>query len=147
MVVVLTKILIMSSEDIVRAGSSPLSFSYQLFAESHVLDIYVPNIHFDLTTKGELPEVPPLFGTYRSHVMLELMHVSKSLQEVIMTSIVCNNKVDELIKFMVPKGFEASTSQNVEEDDGENVEDEEDTETEVDTKGSEDGYESGSLED
>ncbi|CAI8596744.1 unnamed protein product [Vicia faba] len=105
----------MSSGEIVGIGSSPLSFSYRLFARSHVPDIFVPNIHFDLITEGELPKVPLLYGTSRSHVLLELMQVSKSLQEVIMNSTDCKSKVDDLIKIMVPKGVEASTSQAAEE--------------------------------
>lgn len=102
---------IVSSEDIVCVGSSPLSFSYRLFSRSHVPYINVPNIHFDLTNEGERPEVPPLSGIAKSRVLLELMQVSKSLYEVIMTSTVCQNKADEMIKMMVPIGVKASTFQ------------------------------------
>lgn len=39
------------------------------------------------------------------------MHVSNSLQEVIMESTTRKTKVDEMIKMMVPKDIGASTSQ------------------------------------
>ncbi|KAI5404465.1 hypothetical protein KIW84_051579 [Lathyrus oleraceus] len=90
-----------SSEDIVGIGASPLTFSYWLFIGTRVLDIYFPKIHFDLPN------------------------------EVIMTSTACKNKVGELIKMMVLKGFEASTSHAaVSDDDDEGM-----------------GYEYGSFDD
>lgn len=80
------------------------------------------------------------------NVMLELMHVLKSLQEVIITSTVRKNKMDNLIKMMNPKGFKTSTSQDIEEDDGRNVEDKEDLEDDG-GEGSDNGSEYGSFED
>lgn len=100
----------------------------------------LPNIYFDLTTEDELYELPTMYG----NVLLELMHVLKSLQEVIMTSTFRKNKMDNLIKMMNPKGFEASTSQDIEEDDDRNVEDKEDLD---DGEGSDSGSEYGSFED
>lgn len=58
-----------------------------------------------------------------SNVLLELMKVSKSIYKVIATSITRNNKVDELIKMMVPWGVDPSTSQPVEQDNVGPVED------------------------
>lgn len=48
----------MSSEDIVGVSFSLLTFNYFMFARSHVPDISLSNIHFDLTIEDELPEVP-----------------------------------------------------------------------------------------
>lgn len=50
-------------------------------------------------------------GTVISNVLLELMLVSKSLQEVILTSTARKNKVEEMIQRMVPKGVKAFTTQ------------------------------------
>lgn len=88
------KLDIVSSEDVVGVVGS------------HVPDILVSNINFDMTAEGELYQVPPLFSSSRSHVLLELMEVSKTLQEVITTSTFHKNKVDETIKIMVSKGVE-----------------------------------------
>lgn len=87
---------IINSEDVEGASDSPLNFSYPLFAR---------------TNEGDLPEVPLMPGTVISNVLLELALVSKSLQEVIVTSTVHKNKVDELIQRMVPKGVKAFTTQ------------------------------------
>lgn len=70
----------MSSVDIVFVGASPLSFNYRLFARTHVPNISLPNINFDLTTEGEPPKVPPMSSTARGNVLLELMQFSKYLQ-------------------------------------------------------------------
>lgn len=49
-------------------------------------------------------------GTTRRYVLLELIQVSKSLQDVILTFTSRNNKMDDLIKIMSTKVTKASTS-------------------------------------
>lgn len=93
------------------ATTSPLMFSYHPFARTHVSDIYLPNIHFDLTNEGHLPEVPQMFGIVKSNVLLELMQVSKSPHKVIVTSTTRKKRVDKLIQMMFPKGVGASITQ------------------------------------
>ncbi|KAI5441859.1 hypothetical protein KIW84_011062 [Lathyrus oleraceus] len=102
---------IINSEDIVDATASPLMFSCHPFSRTHVPGMYLPNIHFDLTNEGHLPEVPQMFGIVKSNVLLELMQVSKSLHKVIVTSTTRKKRVDELIQMMFPKGVGASTTQ------------------------------------
>lgn len=69
------------------------------------------------------------------------------IMELIMTFIASKNKMDEMIKMMVPKDFEAFTSQVIEEDDGINIEDDENHLDDDDGEGSEGGSESNSFED
>lgn len=85
--------------------------------------MYILNIHFNMTNESEFLEVPPMFGTARRNVLLELMQVSKFLQKVIMASTTHKNIVDEMIKMMVPKDNGASTSQPAEEDNSRTIED------------------------
>ncbi|KAI5416933.1 hypothetical protein KIW84_041797 [Lathyrus oleraceus] len=93
---------------------------------SHVPDILVSNINFDMTAEGELSQVPPLSSSSRSHVLLEFMEVSKTLQEVITTSTFHKNKVDEMIKIMVSKGVELPLPRLLKRIMGEMFEDNED---------------------
>lgn len=97
-------------------SASLLTFSYLIFARIHVPYMSKPNIHFYLTNEDNIPEVPLMSGTARSFVLLELMHVSKSLQEFIVTSIARKKRMDKLVHIMVPKGVSASTTQPVDKD-------------------------------
>lgn len=102
---------ILTSEQAVGVSGNSLTFSYRLFVGIHVPDTSIPNIHFNLTNKRDLPKVPPMSGTTRSNVLLEFMQVSKSLQEMIMVSTTHKNKMDDLIKMTTPKDVGASTSE------------------------------------
>lgn len=82
-----------------------------MFIGIHVRDMSIPNIQFNMTNESDLPKVPLMFGTSKGNILLELMQVSKSLQEVIVASTTCKNVGDDLIKMMVPKDDGASTSQ------------------------------------
>lgn len=82
-----------------------------MFAGNHVLNIALHNIHhFYMSAEGNLPKVPPMSCKTICHVLLELTNVSKSFQDVILTSTTRKNKVDNLIKLMSLKVVEASTS-------------------------------------
>ncbi|KAI5391409.1 hypothetical protein KIW84_076278 [Lathyrus oleraceus] len=100
---------ILNTEDISSVNLSSLKFSYRLFDGNHLPDNVLPKIqNFDLTyltIEGNFPKVPPMSGTAKSHVLQELMQVSKTLHDVISTSTVRKNKVDDLIKLMNPKVF------------------------------------------
>lgn len=63
---------IINSEDVEGANVIPLTYSYRL-SRTHVLDMSIPNIHFDLTNEGDLPEVPPMSSTSKRNVLLDLM--------------------------------------------------------------------------
>lgn len=63
---------IINSEDVEGANFIPLTYNYRL-SRTHVLDMSIPNIQFDLTNEGDLPEVPPMSRTYRRNVLLDLM--------------------------------------------------------------------------
>lgn len=69
--------------------------------------------------------------------------MSKSLQEVIMTSTIRKNKFDDLIKMMSPKGVGASTSQVANENNAMTVEKKDDNDIEVGIGDNEGGFESG----
>lgn len=82
-----------------------------MFAGNHVPNIVLHNIqHFYMSAEGNLPKVPPMSCKTICHVLLELTDVSKSFQDVILTSTTRKNKVDNLIKLMSLKVVEASTS-------------------------------------
>lgn len=88
-------------------------------------------------------------STTISHVLLELVHVSKSLHEVILTSPTRKNKVNDLIKMMNPKRVETSTFQAPGPNEGNDVKNDVekgDSEIEDDVGGSEDDYESVSYD-
>lgn len=89
----------------------PLMFIYHPFVRTHISNMYLPNIHFDLKNEGHLPKVPQMFCIVKRNVLLELMKVSKSLHKVIVTSSTHKKRVDELIQMMFPKGVGASTTQ------------------------------------
>lgn len=82
----------------VGLSGRPLTLCYTMFVGSYVLDMSIPNIHFNLTNESCLPKVPPMFGTAKSNVLLELMQVSKSLKKIIVASTTHKNMVDGLIK-------------------------------------------------
>lgn len=84
-------------------------------------------------------------STTISHVLLELVHVSKSLHEMILTSPTRKNKVNDLIKKMNPKRVETSIFQAPGPNEGNDVE-KGDSEIEDDVGGSEDDYESVSYD-
>lgn len=102
-------------KDVVSISSSPLNLSYKLFTGNHVPDIVLYNFSefgiVDWLTCVNLPEVPPMLGYARWHVINELMQLSRTLQELILTSTTWKSKVNDLIKLMNPKVFETFTYQ------------------------------------
>ncbi|CAK8577756.1 unnamed protein product [Lathyrus sativus] len=74
----------------------PLTFNKKLFVETHVLDILVTKYQGE-TTGGNSSLV---FKATRKDALLELMEVSKILQEIIAASIIRKRNVDELIKML-----------------------------------------------
>lgn len=113
--------------------------------------LFLPHIipHFDKydMVAGNVLDAPHLYGTSISHVLLELMQVSKALQKLIMTSTFHNNKVDDLIKMMVPNGVEAYTFQDSKENNVRSVEENDDNQIEANSEGSEGVYNSRWPED
>lgn len=108
---------ILTFEDVVEVPSILLNFSYSLFAGNHVLNIVLPNFpDFGiayLTIGAKLPEVPYMSGAPRGHLLNEVMHVSKTPYDLIISSINRKSKIDDLIRLMNPKVFESFTSQRM----------------------------------
>lgn len=49
---------IITNEEVMGFRDNSVTFSYRLFVGTHVPDMYIPNIHFNLTNESDLPEVP-----------------------------------------------------------------------------------------
>lgn len=74
----------------------PLTFDYRHFVIIHVPDIVVTK-HQDQSTDGNSS---PLSISTRNDVLLDLMEVSKALQETIKSITIRKNNVDNMIKMV-----------------------------------------------
>lgn len=49
---------ILISEEVMGVSGSPLTFSYRLFSGSHVPDMSIPNIYFNMTIESDISQIP-----------------------------------------------------------------------------------------
>lgn len=74
---------IMTSEDIICVPLNPLKFSYKFFTRKHVQHIVLSNLpnfnEFGLSMGDDVPQVLPMSGPIRGHILTILMYDSKVL--------------------------------------------------------------------